>query len=242
MTHIYEREYPLPFGLGDFYLLPPLDPWLARFCGLSADRVAEILRTEWDAITTPPVARFRDAVLPFQPASIFHDASEEWYEGWWLRMVRPETDDSWEREILLHAPPDRAALVECLDGYSLPEQDVMSEFYYHFHKLRNAKDNASAFFEPPWLRYQEGGWYDDIDQDHPDPQREWAEAYYLYGTFTGDKVLMKDSGEVGWALCAEQRMCSLAPSFSSFLEQCAICYRDRGVLDYYDWVRRFSRQ
>jgi hypothetical protein len=92
MTRIYGREYPLPFGLNDLYLLPPLDPWLARFCGLPADRVAEILRTEWDAITTPAVACFRDAVLPFQPASIFHDASEEWYEGWWLRMVRPETD------------------------------------------------------------------------------------------------------------------------------------------------------
>jgi hypothetical protein len=54
--------------------------------------------------------------------------------------------------------------------------------------------------------------------------------------------MMKDSGEVGWALAAEQRMCPLALSFSSFLEQCAICYQDRGVLNYYDWVKRISQE
>src|SRR5262249_2897208 len=139
------------------------------------------------------------------------------YRGWWLRMEQPETDDKWPAEVFLHAPPDRTALVECLAGYGIPERDVMGEFYDHFYKVRNDKTNASAFFEPPWLRYEEGGYYADIDQDHPDPHREWAEAYYLYTTFTGDKVLMKDSGEVGWALCAEQRICPLSPSLSNFV-------------------------
>jgi hypothetical protein len=243
MSRTHQAEYPLPFHVEDLHLVPPLDPWLARFSGLSGDQVAEILRKEWDAIRTPAVASFRDAIHSFRPISLFDDGMEdEWYQGWWLRMERPATETAWEKEVLLHAPPDRAALVECLAGYGLPNQDVMNEFYFHSYKMRNAKDNGSAFYEPPWLRFHELGWYDDIDQDHPDPHREWAEANLLYTTFTGDMVLMKDSGEVGWALAAEQRTCPLAPTFSNFVEQCAIWYQDRGVLDYYNWVKRFSQE
>jgi hypothetical protein len=65
-----QAEYPLPFHVEDLHLVPPLDPWLARFAGLSGDQVAEILRKEWDAIRTPAVASFRDAILSFQPISL----------------------------------------------------------------------------------------------------------------------------------------------------------------------------
>jgi hypothetical protein len=224
MSRTHQAEYPLPFHVEDLDLVRPLDHSLARFSRLSGDQVAEILRKEWDAIRTPAVAAFCDAIRSFQPTSLFYDGMEndEWYQGWWLKMERPATETAWEREVFLHAPPDRAALVECLAGYGLPDQDVMNEFHFHFCKMRNAKDNGSAFCEPPWPRYQELGWYNDIDEDHPDPYREWAEAQLLYFTFAGDMVLMKDSGEVGWALAAELRMCPLAPTFSNFVEQCAI--------------------
>jgi hypothetical protein len=241
VSHTDEAEYPLPFRVEDLCDWPQLDPWLARFSRLTQKQVSEILREEWDAIRTSPVASFRDAILSFQPISLFYDGSkhDDWYRGWWLRMERPATEDDWETEVFLHAPPDKAALIKCLSSYGLPERDVMTELYFHFYKLRNFKDNGSAFFEPPWFQYQNGGWYDDVDDDHPDPLREWAEAYYLYATAAGDKVLMKANGEVGWALAAERRMCPLASSFSSFIEQCAICYRDQSGLEYYRWREQF---
>ena len=158
MSHEQPREYPLPFCLEDLHSGPDLDPWLGRFAGRSAIEVSEILRREWDAITARSVAAFRDAIFPFRPTSVYfqppsshYETSEDWCTGWWLRMVRPETDDQWEKGRLLHAPPDRTGLAECLAAYGLPEQDVMVEFYGHFSNLWTAKGYASAFYGPPFL-------------------------------------------------------------------------------------------
>jgi hypothetical protein len=121
MSHGQPREYPLPFRCDGLYSVPDLDPWLARFAGRSAIEVSEILQREWDAITAHSVAAFRDAIVPFRPTSLYFEppspyfeASEDWCAGWWLRMVRPETNDQWEKELLVHAPPDRTVLLECL--------------------------------------------------------------------------------------------------------------------------------
>ena len=145
--------------------------------------LTSFLRKEWDAIRTPAVASFRDAAGPFKSTSLFYDGSEndEWYQGWNDQRPRPHGS---ARFFCMHHPI-RAALVECLARYGLPDKDVMNEFYFHFYKMRNAKDNGSAFYEPPWIRYQELGWYNDIDQDHSDLHREWAEAHLLYSTFAG---------------------------------------------------------
>ena len=250
MSRLQPREYPLPFRLKDLHTVERLAPWLARFADRSAIEVAEILRREWGTITAPAVAAFRDAILPFRPTSLYfeppspyYEASEDWGAGWWLRMVRPWTDDTSEKELLLHAPPDRTGLVECLAAHGLPEQNVMVEFYGHFSDLWTAKGYASAFYGPPFHRYKEGGYYEEIDEDHPDPHREWADAYYLYCDCSGNKVLMKESGEVGWSLIERRGAAHpVARSFSSFVEKCAICLKEDGMLDYYNsWLERFSQ-
>ncbi len=250
MSRVQRREYPLPFRLEDLHTVERLEPWLVRFADRPAIEVAEILRREWDAIAAPTVAAFRDAILPFRPTSLYfeppspyYEASQDWCAGWWLRMVRPETEDASEEELLLHAPPDRTGLVECLAAYGLPEQDVMVEFYGHFSDLWTAKGYASAFYGPPFLRFKEGGYYEQIDEDHPDPHGEWADAHYLFSDCSGNKVLMKESGEVGWSVCDERgAVRPAAPSFSDFLENCAICFREDGMLDYYNsWLVRFSQ-
>jgi hypothetical protein len=242
MGRAHNQEYPLPFHLNDLHFAEHLDHWLARFAERSADEVAEIFMSEWDAIKIPVVVSFRDAILEFHPISLFH-TDEEWYDGWWLRMLRSEIETMPVSEVLLHAPPDRPTLIEYLTRDGLPELDVMSEFYWYFYKMQNGTTFDSGFYPLPWRRYQEGGWYEDVDKpNHPDPKREWADAFVLYCTSTGDEVLMKANGEVSWALLAEQRICPLAPSFSRFLKQCAICYRDWGHLDYYDWIERCSQE
>jgi hypothetical protein len=248
MDRPIHREYPLPFHPSDLRLAKDLDPWLARFEGRSADEVAEVLRGEWRAITSPVVASFRDAILRFQPISLFHttaDDPEDWRQGWWLRMHQRIDGFRWDHEVFLHAPPERATLEECLARYGLPERDVMSEFFFYFYTLQSSMEVGCGFYPPDrWLRFEEGGWYVDIDDpDHPDPHREWARAFFLYCDGGGQCALMKESGEVGWYLAPEIRMCPLASSFSNFVEQCAICYKDRGGLDYYNnWVERFSRE
>jgi hypothetical protein len=120
MSRREHREYPLPFHLEALHSAEGLDPWLARFDDRTADEVAEILRGEWEALTTPVVASFRDAILRFQPISLFH-TDEEWYRAWWLRMHRSRTDTPWEKEVFLHAPPDHATLDGCLARHGLPK-------------------------------------------------------------------------------------------------------------------------
>jgi hypothetical protein len=250
MSRVQRREYPLPFRLEDLQTVEHLDLWLARFADRSAHEAAEILRREWDAITAPAVAAFRDAIIPFRPTSLYfeppspyYETSQDWCAGWWLRTVRPETDDAWEQELLLHAPPDRTWLVECVADYGLPEQEVIVEFYRHFYNLSTDREFSSAFFGPPFHRFKEGGYYEQIDEDHPDPHGEWADAYYLFCDSAGHKVLMKESGEVGWSVCDERgAVHPAARSFSNFLENCAICFREDGMLDYYNsWLVRFSQ-
>ena len=81
----------------------------------------------------------------------------------------------------------------------------MVEFYGHFSNLSPDQDFSSTFFGPPFLRFREGGHYEEVDEDHPDPHGEWADAYYLFCDGAGHKVLMKDSGEVGWSVVDESR-------------------------------------
>ena len=100
------------------------------------------------------------------------------------------------------------------------------------------RDAIANFTPTSLIRSDDDDWY---DPDHPDPRREWAEAFFIYATFSGDKVLLKENGEVAWALAAERRMRPMASSFPEFLEQCAICYRDDGAWDYYRWVERLDR-
>jgi hypothetical protein len=109
---------------------------------------------------------------------------------------------------------------------------------------RTTKGYASAFYGPPFRRFNEFDVYEQIDEDHPDLHREWADAYYLFSDCAGDAVFMKASGEVGWFVCGGQEAVHPAAcSFSSFLEKCAICLREDGMLDYYNsWVERFSRE
>jgi hypothetical protein len=85
-----------------------------------------------------------------------------------LEMVRPETESAYEQELLLPAPPDRANVVECLAAYGPPEQEVMVEFYKYFYNLSPDRDFSSSFFGPPFPRFREGGYYEQIDEDHPD--------------------------------------------------------------------------
>ena len=153
------------------------------FADRSGSEVAEILRRQWDAITARAVVTFRDAIRAFQPNSLYfqppspyYDASEDWCAGWWLKMVRPESADVYEQELMLPAPPDRDKLVECLATYGLPEQEVMVEFYEHFSNLSPDREFSSSCFGPPFLRFKEGGYYEVIDEDHPDPHGEWADA------------------------------------------------------------------
>ena len=248
MNRPIHREYPLPFHLSDLRSAKDLDPWLARFEGRSADEVAGVLRGEWRAITNTVVASFRDAILRFQPISLVHTAAEDpedWTQGWWLRMHQLVDDARREIEVLLHAPLDRATLDECLARYGLPERDVMSEFFSYFYNLQRSIEVGCGFLPPDrWQRFEEGGWYVDIDDpDHPDPHREWARAFCVYMDGSGECVLRKESGETAWYVAPEIKMYPLASSFSRFLEQCAICYKDRGGFDYYnDWVKRFSRE
>ncbi len=185
-----------------------LDPRLARFADRSAIEVAEILRRESDPITVRSVASFRDSIVPFQPnshyfqpPSPYYDASQDWGAGWWLELVRPETEPAYEQELLLPAPPDRTRLVECLAAYGLPEQEIMVEFYEHFSNLSPDRDLSSSFFGPPFLRFKEGGYYEEIDEDHPDPHGEWADAYYLFCDCAGHKVLMKERKWRGGLVC-----------------------------------------
>ena len=85
------------------------------------------------------------------------------------------------------------------------------------------------------------GLYNDVEVDrHPDPRREWASAFYLYTTDTGEWVLIKPNGEIGWLLLAARRIVPMAPSFSEFLERCTLCYRAYGVLNYYEVWNQLS--
>jgi hypothetical protein len=240
MSSINLKEHVFPFKLDDDLLsAKDLDEWFARFVGLRSDEVAKILRDEWGAIRSPAVASFRDAICAFKPISLIHSGDERddgWYKGWWLRMKGPRTYHSWDTDVFLHSPPVRTALVECIDHYSLPEPEVITEFCSFFYRIQNSMNLWSGFLPPPWYRFEEWGYYRHVDGLRPlDPNRKWADAYFIYTTDTGDKVLMKPDGEVGWALAAERRIREFAPSFSEFLEQCALCYRVHGVLDYYAW-------
>jgi hypothetical protein len=135
-------------------------------------------------------------------------------------------------------------VVECLAAYGLPEHEVIVEFYEGFSKLPPDRELSSSFFGPPFLRFKEGGYFEEIDEDHPDPHGEWADAYYLFCDCAGHKVLMKESGEVGWSVVDEGgAVFPAARSFSSFLEKCAICFQEDGMLDYYNsWRERFSQK
>jgi hypothetical protein len=232
------KIYSLPFQFEDLHSLTDLDPWFARLAGLRANEIAEVLREDWHGIKSAQVAAFRDALLAFTPTSIVYAADgprDVWRKGWWLRMNLPETDEGWS-EVNLHAPPDPDALEMVLDRYDLPEREVVSEFLRSFYKLSNAlAGSSSAFYEPPWFRLVESGYYDDVDKPgHFDPHREWADAFLIYNTFDGNWVLMKPNGEIGWYIAPEIRIRPLTPSFSGFLEKCALCYRVGGHLDYYN--------
>ena len=233
------KIYSLPFKFEDLHSCTDLDPYFARFAGLRADEITAVLREDWQSIKSPQLAAFRDALFTFTPTSLVYAAGEpndDWRKGWWLRIKLPATDRGAESEVNLHAPPDREVIEKALDGANLPEREVVIEFLSSFYKLSNALDGSfSAFYEPPWFRLEQSGYYDDVDEpEHFDPRREWADSFLIYCTFDGNVVLLNPNGKLSWYLSAENRIRPLAVSFSGFLEKCALCYRVEGMLDYYN--------
>jgi hypothetical protein len=233
-VHRTIQECPLPFHLEDLDAAEGLPPWLSRLRGLTSDEVNDILTTEWSAIRDPAVAAFRDGfVKSRRPSSLVHFVGEAHGDRWWLKMTRPDGIN--ESECYLHSPPGEDVQNQWSFITNLPEGATVREFYSFFYNLSPGLSPYSRFFPPElWGRYEYEDWSRD-DPDHPDPDGKWADAFYIFCTDTGDKILLSPSGALAWELCAELRIVPAAPSFSRFLERWGAAVGEWGDFNYDSW-------
>jgi hypothetical protein len=234
------ESYPLPFAPTEAQLraAPPPTPWVRRLFGLDADGVRRVLTEDAKSIRDPSVARFRDAVLKFEPVALTHDK-----EHWSLAMHRERSDciDT----IYIESPQDPALLETIFSKFAFAERELVEEFYRHFYGVSGSplEECPSGFVRPEkWVLFESFGWEEQIKRY--DPGRKWAQSLVIYGTGGGESILLDPvQGDTAWAVLAiSEDKPSILPFTSSFAAVLDMCVeaaeRQYLALDFWDWDRQ----
>ncbi len=222
-------EYALPSETIDLPRTQDLPPWIKQWIGLDPDEITRMLAMEWARVRYPEVASFRDVVLRFRPFALARDD-----QRWYLALERGSGE--FERgTIYVESPLEPGELESCLASQNLADDDLMRDFYAHFHGLMNRPLYSGNFERPEeWKSLRGIGW-DELDfrAEYRSTSEKWLDALILYTTLDGDMVLRNAEGRIAWVLHDENRVMPLVPSFAEFLKICTEAYDRRSCLDSY---------
>ena len=136
-------EWGIPCEITDLATTEGLAPWMKRWVGRAPDEIIRTLSMDWASIRHPSVARFRDIVLKFRPFALARDANR-----WYLGVNRRNDEEGRDGTLYIESPLDPAVLEKCLAENHLEGDDVIREFFTHFHGVRDRPTYAENFERP----------------------------------------------------------------------------------------------
>lgn len=212
-------EYYLPCAEMAEQVKESLHPWLRQMVGCDHEAVQLILDERWAKMTIEPLRLVKEAVRDFRPTSIVVLEDRTGNKESWLLLARPAPNRGWgpERAELLIAPPlSQEALDKGFQKCKFADSPLLRSLILDFGaQYETIPRSSGGFCISEWMTLYD--YWGDNDGRYPAWYEQWQGALGLYGSPSGDLVLLHPSGKVAWMWFAEGDVTPLADDLAGFL-------------------------
>jgi hypothetical protein len=227
----FAEEYFLPAASISTQQRTALDPWVARFIGVSTHDARQLLELRWNKVPPGSLQRLRDWLLRLEPSSVLlykdlgwiglkresHAEQSEEIPSSIISLRNYLTPPGFDPTSFFHTygdtacrtyfipgPIDKEVIQQRLKKLRFPCNELLVSFLHSFAGLREDTPLISGHFMCHHIdewRLMPQDYRNDVEGFD-----EWNKGLMLYHARNGDGLIAHPQGRVGWWIFSEHRI------------------------------------